>query len=55
MHGSGGNMTDGFRRACIVAFRSTETIGTERSLGFTHRHNDSLDVLDRVGVAGETR
>jgi phytanoyl-CoA hydroxylase len=55
MHGSGGNLTDGFRRAYIVAFRSKETVATERALGFTHSHNDSLRVLDTVGVAGETR
>ncbi len=55
MHGSGGNLTDGFRRAYIVAFRSEESVATERALGFTHSHNDSLDVLDTVGVTGQTR
>ena len=55
MHGSGGNLTAGIRRAYIVAFRSRETIATERELGFTHSHNDARDVLDDVGVAGETR
>ena len=55
MHGSGGNRTAGFRRAYIVACRSTETVATERELGFTHSHNDDLDVLDDVGVDGETR
>jgi phytanoyl-CoA hydroxylase len=55
MHGSGGNFTAGFRRAYIVACRSTETIATERRLGFTHSHNDSSEVLDDVGVEGETR
>jgi len=48
MHGSGGNFTAGFRRAYIVACRSTETIATERQLGFTHSHNDAPDVLDGV-------
>ena len=55
MHGSGGNNTDGFRRAYILAFRSDETIAIERELGFTHSHNDEEDVLDSVGVDGETR
>lgn len=55
MHGSGGNNTDGFRRAYILAFRSNETVAIERGLGFTHSHNDQEDVLDAVGVDGETR
>jgi hypothetical protein len=55
MHGSGGNLTAGSRRAYVVAFRSRETIATERRLGFTHSHNDQTEVLDHVGVAGETR
>lgn len=55
MHGSGGNNTDGFRRAYILAFRSDETVKIERELGFTHSHNDDADVLDSVGVDGESR
>jgi phytanoyl-CoA hydroxylase len=55
LHGSGGNTTAGYRRAYILAFRSSETVATERALGFTHSHNDSADVLDTVGVEGETR
>jgi phytanoyl-CoA hydroxylase len=55
MHGSGGNDTDGFRRAYIVAYRAEATVRIERELGFTHSHNDQIDVLDQVGVAGETR
>ena len=55
MHGSGGNKTDGFRRAYIIAFRPDETIAIERELGFTHSHNDEGEVLDSVGVEGETR
>jgi len=54
MHGSGGNTTAGFRRAYVLAFRSQETVEIERRLGFTHSHNDEVDVLDSVGVAGET-
>ena len=54
MHGSGGNTTAGFRRAYVLAFRSQETVDIERRLGFTHSHNDEVQVLDSVGVAGET-
>jgi ectoine hydroxylase-related dioxygenase (phytanoyl-CoA dioxygenase family) len=55
MHGSGGNNTDGFRRAYILAFRSEDTVKIERELGFTHSHNDDDEVLDSVGVEGQTR
>jgi phytanoyl-CoA hydroxylase len=55
MHGSGGNLTGGYRRAYVVALRSVDTVATERELGFTHSHNDAADVLDAVGVDGETR
>lgn len=55
MHGSGGNSTAGFRRAYILAFRSEETVAIERALGFTHSHNDDGDVLESVGVEGQTR
>jgi phytanoyl-CoA hydroxylase len=55
MHGSGGNLTSGYRRAYVVALRSEDTVATERELGFTHSHNDAPAVLDTVGVDGETR
>ncbi len=49
LHGSGGNTTtDSWRRAYIVAFRSAETVAEERRLGFTHSHNDELEVLETV-------
>jgi hypothetical protein len=54
MHGSGGNLTSGYRRAYVVAYRADETIGIERRLGFTHSHNDGAAVLDAVGVEDET-
>jgi hypothetical protein len=54
MHGSGGNETDGYRRAYIIAYRADTTVRIERELGFTHSHNDDHTVLDSVGVAGET-
>jgi hypothetical protein len=55
MHGSGGNHTDGSRRAYVLAYRAEETVRIERELGFTHSHNDHVEVLDAVGVDGETR
>lgn len=49
LHGSGGNTsTDSWRRAYIVALRSRETVEEERRRGFTHSHNDGLEVLDEV-------
>jgi phytanoyl-CoA hydroxylase len=49
LHGSGGNTTtDSFRRAYILAFRSTDTVAAERAQGFTHSHNDEHDVLQQV-------
>ena len=49
VHGSGGNGTGGWRRGYVVAFRSAATVAEERARGFTHSHNDPLDVLTQVG------
>lgn len=49
IHGSGGNTTDGWRRAYVLAFRAEQTIAEERRLGFTHSHEDDVKVLDAVG------
>ena len=54
MHGSGGNLTGGYRRAYILAYRAQDTIAIERQLGFTHSHNDNAAVLESVGVSDET-
>jgi phytanoyl-CoA hydroxylase len=48
LHGSGGNTSANYRRAYIVALRSESTVHAERSLGFTHSHNDQSDVLTQV-------
>lgn len=49
LHGSGGNTSaESYRRAYIVALRSSSTVDEERRRGFTHSHNDSGDVLDTV-------
>jgi phytanoyl-CoA hydroxylase len=52
VHGSGGNGTSGWRRGYIMAFRSAATVAEERRRGFTHSHNDALDVLTKVGREG---
>jgi phytanoyl-CoA hydroxylase len=49
MHGSGGNSTDGYRRAYVLAFRSEETVKLERRAGFTHSHNDDNAIIEKVG------
>ena len=49
VHGSPGNTSTGWRRAYVVAYRARETVAAERRMGFTHSHNDALDVLERVG------
>jgi len=48
LHGSGGNTSERWRRAYIVAYRSALTVAEERRRGFTHSHNDEPDVLDSV-------
>ena len=49
LHGSGGNSSaTSWRRAYIVALRSTDTVAEERRRGFTHSHNDAGEVLGEV-------
>ena len=43
IHGSGGNVSDIWRKTYVMAFREKETIEHERRIGFTHSHNDDLD------------
>ena len=43
VHGSSGNLTEGWRKTYVMAFRDVETIRQERSIGFTHSHNDKVD------------
>ena len=47
VHGSMGNKTDGWRRTYIIAYRAKETIKYERSIGFTHSHNDVDQLVTR--------
>ncbi|MEY2400337.1 MAG: phytanoyl-CoA hydroxylase [Ilumatobacteraceae bacterium] len=56
LHGSGGNNSrDSWRRAYIVAFRSLDTVQRERERGFTHSHNDDIQVLDAVDGLNPTK
>jgi hypothetical protein len=48
VHGSSGNTTDGWRRTYVVAFRSQRTVEYERSIGFTHSHNDSINWITHL-------
>lgn len=41
VHGSYGNYTDIWRRTYVIAYRTKEAIQYERSIGFTHSHNDT--------------
>lgn len=43
VHGSGGNHTTGWRRTYVIAHRSRQTVAYERSIGFTHSHNDRIN------------
>ena len=50
LHGSSGNFSSSsWRRAWVLAFRARETVEKERQIGFTHSHNDNLQVLNEVG------
>lgn len=42
IHGSGGNPSGRWRRTYILAHRSRATVEYERSIGFTHSHNDRV-------------
>jgi ectoine hydroxylase-related dioxygenase (phytanoyl-CoA dioxygenase family) len=43
VHGSSGNRSDGWRRTYVIAHRSRRTVEHERSIGFTHSHNDDIN------------
>lgn len=44
VHGSGANQSASrWRRTYVVAFRAEETVEYERSIGFTHSHNDAVN------------
>ena len=44
IHGSGGNQSsDRWRRTYIIAYRLAACVAYERSIGFTHSHNDQVN------------
>jgi len=44
VHGSGGNSSPTrWRRTYVIAYRSRGTVEYERSIGFTHSHNDQIN------------
>ena len=43
VHGSGPNLSDGWRRAYVLALRSQRAHDEERAIGFTHSHNDDVN------------
>jgi hypothetical protein len=43
VHGSGGNTSPMWRKTYVIAYRSRETVAYERSIGFTHSHNDTVN------------
>jgi hypothetical protein len=42
VHGSSGNGSDRWRKTYVIAYRSRATVDFERSIGFTHSHNDVI-------------
>lgn len=51
IHGSGGNRSaDRWRRTYIAAFRSKACVDFERSIGFTHSHNDTINWETHLGA-----
>lgn len=51
VHGSGGNTSlDRWRRTYIVAFCSRACVDFERSIGFTHSHNDAINWETHLGA-----
>lgn len=51
VHGSGGNSSpDRWRRTYIVAYRTKACVDFERSIGFTHSHNDEITWETHLGA-----
>ena len=53
IHGSGGNRSPNrWRRTYITAFRTKGCVDYERSIGFTHSHNDKVNWQTHLGALG---
>lgn len=51
IHGSGGNRSrDRWRRTYIAAYRTRACVDFERSIGFTHSHNDEISWETHLGA-----
>lgn len=51
VHGSGGNQSkDRWRRTYVIAFRTRACVDYERSIGFTHSHNDQVNWQTHLGA-----
>jgi ectoine hydroxylase-related dioxygenase (phytanoyl-CoA dioxygenase family) len=54
IHGSGGNRSKNrWRRTYITAFRSKACVDYERSIGFTHSHNDQISWQTHLSALGK--
>ncbi len=54
VHGSGGNPSENWRRTYVIAYRSQATVAYERSIGFTHSHNDKVQWETALGSYKES-
>jgi ectoine hydroxylase-related dioxygenase (phytanoyl-CoA dioxygenase family) len=51
VHGSGGNRSrDRWRRTYIAAYRPKACVDFERTIGFTHSHNDTVSWQTHLGA-----
>ncbi len=55
VHGSPGNATDRWRRTYVIAFRTAATVAYERSIGFTHSHDDDVAWETHLGALARER
>lgn len=51
VHGSGGNGSPTWRKTYVIAYRSRATVAYERSIGFTHSHNDRVNWKTALDLA----
>jgi ectoine hydroxylase-related dioxygenase (phytanoyl-CoA dioxygenase family) len=50
IHGSGGNSSERWRRTYVLAHRTRDCVAYERSIGFTHSHNDNIAWQTHLGA-----
>ncbi len=54
VHGSLGNSSQQWRKTYVIAYRSAATVAYERSIGFTHSHNDTVNWRTALALAQDT-